>query len=186
MSTFCRISDHPEIDTLIETCGYAAAALTVLPIPGSEVLGVMPLHVGMVIGIGHHRGRTLTRESATSLLLQIGGTVGVSLVGSRVATTAAKIVLPGLGGLIAAPFMFGSTLAIGAVADAWFRADGTLSDEEIRAVYGETVGRARSAFRPERVRGTADRLKQAKEMLDRGLIDQAEFDALKAKILGEV
>src|SRR5688572_20008568 len=82
MASF-SVSDHPEVDRVVETCGYAAAALTILPIPGSEIIGVMPLHVGMVIAIAHHRGRTITRESATSLLLQIGTTVGLSLVGSR-------------------------------------------------------------------------------------------------------
>jgi hypothetical protein len=48
-------SDEPRDERcrkLVERCGYAAAALTILPIPGSEVIGVMPIHVGMVIGIG--------------------------------------------------------------------------------------------------------------------------------------
>lgn len=214
MSLF-SVSDHPEIDRLVETCGYAAAALTILPIPGSEILGVMPLHVGMVIGIAHHRGRTLTRESATSLLLQIGGTVGLSLVGSRLATTAAKFVLPGLGGLIAAPFMYASTLAIGAVADAFFRSEGNISQDEMRELYRRTVSGAKSSFRPEKMRekaamdqaasavaegkqkegaeaapkapeGPADKLRQAKELLEQGLITQDEFDEVKKKILGDL
>jgi uncharacterized protein (DUF697 family) len=205
------VSDHPEVDRLVETCGYAAAALTILPIPGSEILGVMPLHVGMVIGIAHHRGRTITRESATSLLLQIGGTVGLSLVGSRLATTAAKFVLPGLGGLVAAPFMYASTLAIGAVSDAFFRSEGNLSQEEMREVYRRTVANAKSSFRPEKMReksamdqatsavsegkegdappladSPADKLRQAKSLLDQGLINQEEFDQVKKRVLGEL
>lgn len=211
MSLF-SVSDHPEIDRLVETCGYAAAALTILPIPGSEVIGVMPLHVGMVIGIAHHRGRTITRESATSLLLQIGGTVGLSLVGSRIATTAAKFVLPGLGGIIAAPFMYASTLAIGAVADAFFRSEGNLSQDEMRDLYRRTVDGAKSSFRPEKMREKsaveqansaveqgkrgeqpapaperpADKLKAAKELLEQGLISQEEFDEVKRRVLGEL
>jgi uncharacterized protein (DUF697 family) len=205
------VSDHPEVDKLIETCGYAAAALTILPIPGSEILGVMPLHVGMVIGIAHHRGRTITRESATSLLLQIGGTVGLSLVGSRLATTAAKFVLPGLGGIIAAPFMYASTLAIGAVADTFFRSEGNLSQEEMREVYRRTVDNAKSSFRADKMRekaamdqaasavaaakqgeapppaeSPADKLRQAKSLLDQGLITQEEFDQVKKRVLGEL
>ena len=154
----------------------------------------------MVIGIGHHYDRKLSRESATALILQIGATVGLSLVGSRVATTAAKFVLPGLGGLIAAPFMFASTLAIGAVADAFFKADGGLSDEQMRAVYNDALKDAKAAFRPEKMRekeamdqaaqaaqpeaGASERLQKAKDLLDKGLIDQAEFDAVKQRILG--
>ncbi|MEQ1571241.1 MAG: SHOCT domain-containing protein [Myxococcota bacterium] len=201
------VSDQPDVDRLVETCGYAAAALTILPIPGSEVLGVMPLHVGMVIGIAHHRGRTITRESATSLLLQIGGTVGLSLVGSRIATTAAKLILPGLGGLVAAPFMYASTLAIGSVADAFFRSEGGLSESEMRDLYNRTVREAKSSFRPERMREASavdhaasavaqakepepespvHKLKHAKELLEQGLISQEEFDEVKKRVLGDL
>ncbi|MCB9687809.1 MAG: DUF697 domain-containing protein [Alphaproteobacteria bacterium] len=213
MSDFCNVSSHPEVNRLVETCGYATAALTILPIPGSEVLGVMPLHVGMVIGIANHYGRKITKESATQLILQIGATVGLSLVGSRIATTAAKFVLPGLGGLVAAPFMYASTLAIGAVADAYFSTNGDLSDEQMRAVYERTIKSAKKSYNPEEV-GKKDavdqakaavnqantpaeepaaeptdpmsRLKRAKTMLEEGLIDQAEFDAVRDRILKEL
>jgi uncharacterized protein (DUF697 family) len=213
MAMFVHISANPDVDSLVETCGYAAAALTILPIPGSEIIGVMPLHVGMVIGISRHHGRPLTRESAVALIVQIGGTVGLSLVGSRIATTAAKFVLPGLGGLLAAPFMFASTVAIGAVADAYF-VGGGLSDDRMRDVYEQAARNARDAFRPERMRekdavdrakeavdaGKAekapepapaaptpeDRLAKARSMLDKGMITQDEFDAVKARILAEL
>lgn len=212
MSNLFSVSPDPQVTTLVERTGYAAAALTLLPIPGSEIIGVMPLHVGMVLGIGHHHGRTLTREGATELLLQIGTTVGLSLVGSRLATTAAKIVLPGLGGLVAAPFMFASTLGLGAVADAWFRNGGRLSEAQMRDIYASAKGEAKQAYSSERAKdedaksaaqdavakaqredaGTepqsdpTDRLRKAKQMLDEGLIDAEEFAATKARILGEL
>ncbi|HHO54408.1 MAG TPA: DUF697 domain-containing protein [Deltaproteobacteria bacterium] len=154
MAGFFSVSSNPEVNTLVERCGYAAAALTILPIPGSEILGVMPLHVGMVVGIANHHGRELTEESATELVLQIGTTVGLSLVGSRLATTAAKFVLPGLGGIIAAPFMFASTLGLGAVADSFFQSNGGLSSEQMREVYRNASVGAKRAFRPEKMRET--------------------------------
>jgi len=213
VATFFDVSGNAEVNTLVERCGYATAALTILPIPGSEILGVMPLHVGMVIGIAGHYGHDLTTESATELILQIGTTVGVSLVGSRLATTAAKFVLPGLGGIIAAPFMFGSTLAIGACAAAWFANDGAISSEEMRAVYKRTMKEAKANFRSEKmdddeVKSQAEsavqegkkggaaaepeeedpvaRLKRAKELLEQGLIEQDEFDAVKKRILDAI
>jgi len=137
---------------LIERCGYAAAALTILPIPGSEIIGVMPLHVGMVIGIGEEYGETLTRESAVELITRIGATVGLSLVGSRLAMTAGKVILPGLGGLVAAPFMFASTLAIGTVARMYFANDGDVSDRQMKAAYDREVRRAKRDFDPARAR----------------------------------
>lgn len=210
MSDLCSICSAPEVDRLVERCGYAAAALTILPIPGSEVLGVMPLHVGMVVGIAHHHGRTITRESAMELVLQIGTTVGLSLVGSRLATTAAKFVLPGLGGIVAAPFMFASTIAIGAVADAYFRGGGRMSEDDMRDVYRRASREAKDAFRPSRMRepqARADaaqaaaepsaeatppeddlvrRLRRARTMLDEGLIDQEAYDETRARILAEL
>ena len=198
------VSPDPRVNRLVEHCGYATAALTLLPLPGSEIIGVMPLHVGMVIQIGNHHGRNLTQESAMELLLQIGGTVGLSLVGSRMATTAAKILLPGLGGLVAAPFMYASTLGLGAVADAYFR-HGPLSDAQMQELYNKAKTAARSEFDPTRAKSdealaaakaaadqaapTADpvaRLKQAKDLLEQGLIDQAEFDRVKKQILDSI
>jgi uncharacterized protein (DUF697 family) len=214
MSMMCNVSPHEEVNRLVETCGYATAALTILPIPGSEVLGVMPLHVGMVIGIANHYDRTLTRETATELILQIGATVGASLVGSRIATTAAKFILPGLGGIIAAPFMYASTLGIGAVADAWFRSDGSMSRDKMREIYEQSTRQAKQTYQPENVgkkeavekaKAAVDeakageakpeaapepdavaRLKKSKELLEAGLITQDEFDATKKRILDEL
>src|SRR5688500_5803341 len=138
---------------ITQTCGYAAAALTILPIPGSEVIAVMPLHVGMVVKIGQIYGVDLDRDSATHLIMRIGATVGLSLVGSRIATTAAKVLLPGLGGLISAPFMYASTLAIGRVAELYF-ANGDLDDREMKAIYQETLKKAKTSFDPSRARSS--------------------------------
>lgn len=191
-----------------EKCGYAAAALTILPIPGSELIAVMPLHVGMVVKIGQLYGVDLDRDSATHLIMRIGATVGLSLVGSRLATTAAKVLLPGLGGLISAPFMYASTLAIGRVAELYF-ANGDLDDREMKAIYQETLRKAKGSFDPSRARSAdarreaeqaargdapaAERAPEAQDPLaqlerlsklrDAGALSQDEYDAAKRRIL---
>lgn len=206
---YFAVSSNPDVSNLVERTGYAVAALTLLPIPGSEIFGVMPLHVGMVIGIGNHHGHDLTREGAMELVMNIGATVGVSLVGSKLATTAAKFILPGLGGIIAAPFMFASTLALGAVADTWFAKGGNVSEAEMKAVYDRVVRGAKSEFKADRMKDpeameqarkaaaaetskaappgpeedAVSRLKRAKELLDAGLLEQSEYDTLKQRIL---
>ncbi len=207
-----RDAREERVKTLIERCGYAAAALTIIPIPGSEVIGVMPLHVGMVIGIGEEYGKTLTRDSAIELISRIGATVGLSLVGSRLAMTAGKIILPGLGGLVAAPFMFASTLAIGTVARLYFASDGDLSAREMKRAYDEELKRAKEAFDPSRARSAdarreaeaavetdgataapgpaapsvdelAERLAKLDELREKGLVDDAEYERTKSRIL---
>jgi uncharacterized protein (DUF697 family) len=139
---------------LTEKCGYAAAAITLLPLPGSEIVAVMPLHVGMVVKIGDLYGVDLDTDSAAHLILRIGATVGLSLVGSRIATTAAKFLLPGLGGLIGAPFMYASTIAIGRVAECYFH-HGELSDREMRDVYKDSMRRAKKDFDPKKAHEAA-------------------------------
>jgi len=161
---------------LIERCGYAAAALTILPIPGSEIIGVMPLHVGMVIGVGEEYGETLTRESAVELISRIGATVGLSLVGSRLAMTAGKVILPGLGGLVAAPFMFASTLAIGTVARLYFANDGDVSERQMKDAYDREVKRAKREFDPSRAKS-----KDARRHAERAVREaDADDDAAEA------
>jgi uncharacterized protein (DUF697 family) len=201
---------------ITEKCGYAAAALTLVPIPGTEVLAVMPIHVGMVVRIGEIYGVEMDRDTAQHLIMRIGATVGLSLVGSRVATTAAKFLLPGLGGLISAPFMYASTIAIGRVAELYFANNG-MTDQEMKATYNEVLKKARKEFDPKRARsaeakqqaeaaakdtpatpdagatpapaatpGPAERLERLKALLDKGLIEQDEYDAAKAKVLSSI
>jgi GTPase len=130
-------------NALIEKCGYAAAALGLLPLPGTEIIAVMPLHVGMVVALGDLYEVPLSRESAAELLMQIGGTVGVSVIGSRLAMTAAKTLLPGFGGLVTAPLLYGTTLGLGAVARAWFECGGRLDPGSMRRTYKSAKRRAR-------------------------------------------
>ncbi|MBP0020783.1 MAG: SHOCT domain-containing protein [Cyanobacteria bacterium SBLK] len=168
----------------------------------------MPIHVGMVIGIAQAKGVDITRESAINLVLQISATVGLSLVGSRIATTAAKIILPGLGGIISAPFMFASTLALGNVAKIYFEREGNIDKDTMKNVYNDMVKRGKQMFDSDRMKeddiqdmakaaaregeekkeeGTpAERLGKLKELLDLGLISQEEFDETKRKILSEI
>ena len=156
------------IDQLVERCGYGAAALTIIPIPGTEIIGVMPLHVGMVIGIGNEYGKRVTRENAAELVTEIGATVGLSLVGSHLAMTAGKILLPGFGGLLAAPFMYASTKGIGHVAKLYFERGG-LSELEMSRAYKSATKRAKESFDPTKARSPDARAmaeKAQKEDLD--------------------
>jgi len=137
---------------LIEKCGYAAAALTIIPIPFSAVVGVTSVHVAMVVGVGRIYGAEVSRDAAGELVLRIGATAGLSLVGSRVALGIAKAIFPVAPGLLGAPFMYASTLGIGTVARAYFESQGAISDDEIRAVYKEAMKEARGQFDPRKVR----------------------------------
>ncbi len=167
--------------TLVERTGYAAAAATTLPIPGSEWIAVLPLHVGLVIGVGEIFGCTLDERGAMDLVKRVGAVVGLTYLGGRAITTVAKIVLPGAGGLAGAVLTFAATLGLGAVVIAFFEREGALDEGEIRALYGQAMAGARKRFDPSRaVRGPApdpalvDRLARLDRLLESGLISKDE------------
>jgi uncharacterized protein (DUF697 family) len=171
----------------IERCGYAAAALTLLPVPFSDVLAVVPLHVGMIVGIGEIYERPLTRDSASELVLKIATASGLSLLGRRIAQAATKALLPGLGGLLAAPSMYAQTIAIGTVARAWFERGGELSEVEIKALFCKALEDAKAAFDPLRAtRDPAARLEKLRELKEKGLVSEAEFEEQRKRILAEL
>jgi uncharacterized protein (DUF697 family) len=197
-ATTSRVDER--VRALVERCGYAAAAITLLPIPGSDLVAVMPIHVGMVVRIGDAYGVDIDRDSATKMILRIGAAVGLSLVGTSVARIAAKFLVPFAGGLIAAPMVFASTLAIGRVAQSYFEHGGELSDDEIRDLYRDAESRAKKAFDPRKAKSagtTPDampeeagdlsaRLERLQGLHDKGLIGDDEFQAARARILSEL
>lgn len=199
---------------LIETCGYAAAAATLIPLPGTEIIAVTSIHAGMVVGLSQIYGIDMSRESALELLARIGTTAGASIVTTRVATTFAKIVLPGLGGLVGAPVMFATTLALGAVARTFIANEGDMSSEEMKDLYKQSVKDARDKFDPSKARAQSmkdmasraategeapekpsapddetdlvARLKKLKELRAADLIDEDEYNAERKRILSSI
>ncbi|HVY61066.1 MAG TPA: DUF697 domain-containing protein [Planctomycetota bacterium] len=197
-ATFKSVPEQERADTakrFIERCGYAAAGLTLLPVPFSDVLAVVPLHVAMIMGISEIHERPVTRDSATELALKIATASGLSLIGRRIGTAVTKALLPGLGGLLAAPSMYAQTIALGAVARCWFERGEELSDVEIKTIVARVVNDAKDAYDPARAAAEAEakrrsdpaaRLEKLKELKEKGLIDQAEHDEQKKRILAEL
>jgi uncharacterized protein (DUF697 family) len=221
-------SDKDDASKSLSTkCGYAAAALTLIPLPFTEI-GVLTVHVGMVVGIGQIYGHPMTKGSATQFILRIGSTVGLSYVGKELAITTARALIPFVGsalaGIAAAPFRYATTVALGAVARTYFKNQGEISDDDIRSVYSATVDVAKKDYDPTKAksktakdlaqaaikagmeRDSAEkaggapaaapaaaasddpvaRLERLKSLLDKGLIDQAEYDEVKKRVLDTI
>tara|TARA_R110002072_G_scaffold49561_2_gene134547 strand:- start:1831 stop:2970 length:1140 start_codon:yes stop_codon:yes gene_type:complete len=188
---------------LVEKTGYAAAAASSLPIPGSEWVAMAPLHVAMVVGLGELHGVALARQDAVRLLGQLGSAVGLSYLGSRLAHTAAKLLVPGVGALVGAPFVFASTLALGGVTITYFEREGELSSDEIRDLFRAQLTRGQAEFDPGRVSKSAprildlesiadvagtleDRLAHASALHSVKLVDDEQYRELKRLILKDL
>lgn len=188
---------------LVEKTGYAAAAASSLPIPGSEWVATAPLHVAMVVGIGELHGVALARQDALRLVTQLGSAVGLSYLGTRLAHTAAKLLVPGVGALVGAPFVFASILALGGVVITYFEREGELTPDEIRDLFRAQLSRGQAEFDPGRVSGAPprildlesiadvagsleDRLAHASALHSVKLVDDDQYRELKRLILKDL
>ncbi len=136
---------------VIGACALASGGLVLQPIPGLEQ-GVVVVQVGMVVALAHIHGRELSRKRAREIVMDLGAVTGVSVVGRQAATTLAKVLLPGLGGALAAPAAFAVTWATGHAADHYFKTGGRMDRERLKAIFDEEKKRARSAYSADRAR----------------------------------
>lgn len=136
---------------VIGICSFACAGLVLQPIPGLEQ-GVVPIQIAMVLAVAHIHGEELSRKRATEILMDIAAITGVSIVGRQVLTSMAKVFLPGLGGLIAAPTTFSVTWATGRAAIHYLRAGGTVDKDRIRKIFEEERVRAKSQYSEDKAR----------------------------------
>jgi len=95
------------------------------------------------------RGLPVSKSQATTLLKEVAGIVGLGYLAQQLAIGAYKTGLPGLGGFMTIPLVFGLTYGIGRVMDAYLisKARGQiLKPEEIRKIWkqGRKEGKSSS------------------------------------------
>lgn len=180
---------------IVERHAYAAAAATSLPLPGSEWLAVLPLHVRMIGAVGAVYGCAFERREATALLARINGCVERADAAGRAAATVVKLFLPGVGAVAGAAQAHASTIALGSVVIAFFERDGDLPDAAVRAVHRDGLAAARGRYDPARaeaedadlaaLRRTVERLARVDHLLASGLISEADHATTSLRILAE-
>lgn len=124
---------------------YAAAAASVVPIPLAEMAILIPVHSTMVMTVGHVYGRSITKTEAKRVVIELGAIAGVSLAGRAAISALKKLVMPALGGVLAAPMTFAVTWGLGRVSTAYFR-DPHLSRDELKNIFQEAVKEGKAAF----------------------------------------
>ncbi len=132
-------------DDLIVMSSFGAATVTLLPIPLSDFMVVTPIQASMVTAIGRVWGRELTLEESKHVVLELAGVCGLSLVAQKGFATLTKILLPGLGGVLAAPWAFAVTYGMGRVATQYFR-HRELTRTAMKTIFDQAVAEGKSAF----------------------------------------
>jgi uncharacterized protein (DUF697 family) len=134
---------------VIEVCSYACAALALQPLPGLEQ-AFLPIQVGMVLAFAHVHGQELTKKRASEILMDLAAITGVSLLGRQALLTFAKFALPGIAGMLGAPYVFSVTWGTGFAALHYLRSGGRADADKIRKIFEAEKARGKDGFRPER------------------------------------
>ena len=130
---------------VIKIASYAAAAASVMPIPLVDIALLLPVHTTMVMTIGHVHGRNVSDAEAKRVALELGAIAGVTLAGRAALSVLKKVLLPGLGGILAAPASFAVTYALGRAANAYFK-DPSLSREDLKKVFSDAFKEGKANF----------------------------------------
>ena len=124
---------------------FGSAAVTLVPIPFSDFIAVTAVQASMVTAIGRVYGRELNKEEAKHLVLELASVCGAGLVAQKSFATLTKIFLPGLGGVLAAPWAFGITWGMGHVAMTYF-ANREVTKAVLKTVFNQAKSEAGSVF----------------------------------------
>lgn len=130
---------------LVLMSSFGSAAVTLVPIPFSDFIAVTAVQASMVTAIGRVYGRELSKEEAKHLVLELASVCGAGLVAQKGFATLTKIFLPGLGGVLAAPWAFGITWGMGHVAMTYF-ANREVTKAVLKTVFTKAKSEAGSVF----------------------------------------
>lgn len=133
---------------VVQIASYAAAAASVVPVPLVDVALLLPVHTAMVMTVGHVHGRNLSDAEAKRVALELGAVAGVTLAGRAALSALKKILLPGIGGVLAAPAAFAVTWALGRVSNAYFK-DPSLSREDLKKVFSDAFREGKANYAEE-------------------------------------
>lgn len=141
-----------EVEIQEDTLKYAilCAGLGAMPVPGAAIitdLAVVALQVKLVRDIGCYWGHDLDGAAARTVLGGMAGSIGLRIAVNNVAR-----LIPGWGSVMGAATSFGTTVAVGRAANAWFSSGAAMSPDELRKSYEAGVAEGRSAFVKQKVR----------------------------------
>ena len=135
---------------VIQISSYAAAAAAVVPVPMAELALLLPIHTAMVMTLGHVFGRPVSRTEAARVAVELGAIAGLTMAGTAALSALRKILLPGVGGVLAAPASFALTWGLGKASIEYFE-NPDWSRERLRVVFAEAMAEGRKLFSRERL-----------------------------------
>ena len=148
------------------------AAVALLPLPVADLAVIAPLQIGMVAAIGWLHGVQVTWERTIELLT----TLGAGFAFREGARQLIKL-LPGAGSVISATIAFAGTVGLGEAANMWFKARGSVDQEEVRQAYQKAAAQAKEEYPifREAVGTAGDVLQNLEAAREAGAITEDEY-----------
>lgn len=114
----------------INSAGVAAAAVGASPLPGSDIIPLTGIQVGLIIKLSFLYGKPLSKENAKEMLI-------ATIVGNAGKTAFRQLVklIPGAGWAVGASVASATTIALGYAVKYLHEHDIELSAEQLKIVY---------------------------------------------------
>lgn len=127
------ITDDEKVTKIINITASVCASVAFQPIPFADIFILTPIQAYMGTRIAAVRSIPITKNDALTTIKEISGVVGLGLLAQQAAIGAYKTGLPGLGGFMTLPLVFGLTYGVGRVMDKYLvhKARGELINPEI-------------------------------------------------------
>ncbi len=141
-----RLSEAARVQRVIFLTAAVCAGIAIQPLPFADMLVYTPVQAFMAMIIGNIKGFPVSKKQAEDIIKELGGMVGLGLLAHHGIASLAKLGLPAAGGLIAAPLVFASTYAMGAIAEYYFdqkRAGRPVFVDEVKKVWASALGEGR-------------------------------------------
>lgn len=135
------------------TCA-TCAGVAIQPIPFADIFILTPIQAYMGSRIAAIRGVPVSESEAADVIKEILGVIGMGFASQQIAIGIWKTLIPGAGGFMTIPIVYGLSYAIMRVMDAYFAAKAArrkLTPEEIKSIWrnakaeGEKHGKAHRA-----------------------------------------
>ena len=125
----------------------SAAGIVLVPLPFSDLVFLMPIQTAMILSIGKAYN---VKDPPEKTLAHISAACGASVFG-QITTLFVANLIPIIGKLVSAPFVYGWTYGLGEVAIRYFEAQGELQGDELKDVFKKVSRDATRAFRKKEV-----------------------------------
>lgn len=139
----------------------SAAGIVLVPLPFSDLVFLMPIQTAMVLSIGKAYN---VKDPPEKTLAHISAACGASVFG-QITTLFVANLIPIIGKLISAPFVYGWTYGLGEVAIRYFEAQGELQGDELKAIFKKVSKDATRAFRKNDVKNVEESFAHLKDHL---------------------